>query len=738
MTAIPPLTWIKGWLVENMVLNHNVIPGPLNPGESTSIEIILRAVGPNSLLYPAGGLVGTHTNWAEISSASNKAGGPPVFDEDSTPDEAADNDAGGQPGSAADDVISGNGTGAIGGTDAATDEDDHDPAQITVVEAFDLAVIKYVLVDGAPANETPIVQAGDVITFEYYVENQGTQTAQDITLVDYVQPGLILTDGNWTPSNVAGPGTANRTYGGVNLASGGWFTDTVVFQVGPDVSVSRVYTNIIEIERATTPGGGIANDFDSDADNVPDNEVVIKDDVLRDNFRLNPLVFDEDDHDVALLMTIVEDWGDNPDTGVSRGTGDYGTLVADNGPRHVVIAGLRLGNLVDPEADGLPSVNADGDNNDDQSDEDGVNTADLALVENSNAVVRVMATNTGTVDAILYGFIDFNANGVFTNTGEAVTMTVPAGSNNVEFSLNFGNVPAFGISDSYARFRLSTDTNLNAQGVANDGEVEDYPVTISTVSVNPRLAVSKVYNGVGDVRTNETISFTIRITNTGDVAITVLPLEDRFNRTFLTYQSATPPPTSDVANVLTWDNLLAGDSDGLAIGESISVDVYFTTEADTSLLPVMAPCTQRGHAPNLARVRNANANGAPVVTDADDDDCDSVQILNPTAVQLAARSLRQTPDGVLVQWATVNESNIVGFYIWKSNGVDAEMRSDTMIGATSAGQTNGASYQWLDAQAKLAHGDAYVLEIVHRDGSAERTLIDVVTERQIFLPIIAR
>ncbi|MEM7130360.1 MAG: SdrD B-like domain-containing protein [Chloroflexota bacterium] len=550
----------NGWVTENMLLNHNVLPGPLNPGESTTIDIILRSVGPNSLLYPAGGIVGVQTNWAEISSASNLPGGPPVVDEDSTPDDDVTNDAGGQPGSAADDYVDGNGTGAIGDGVDTTDEDDHDPAQVTVQNTFDLAIIKY-LVDeeGIPLFEAPEVVAGQVITYEYYVENQGTEAATSITLIEHVPAGLILTDSNWTPSNVAGPGTATRTYNST-LAPGEWFTDTVFFQASPTIVPGQIYTNIIEIASATNIAG--LDDVDSDPDSNATNEVFIKDNHVRDNFRLNPAIFDEDDHDPAIVMTLL--------------------------------------------------------------------------------------------------------------------------------------------------------------------------------TLTPRVAVSKVYNGMGDVRTNETVSFTIRITNTGELTITHLPLEDRFNSAFLTFQSATPSESNASPNVITWDNLLAGDPDGLAISETISVDVYFTTRADTSSLPAMTPCTQSGHAPNLARVRNANADGTPVVPDADDDACDSVEILNPTAVTLAESSASQTSGGVLVRWSTVSESDIIGFNIWKSSGVEAELRSTEMIVATNTGQTNGSSYQWLDVDATLRQGDVYLVEIVKSDGTTERAVIDVTSERTLFIPLIVR
>ncbi|MEM7131672.1 MAG: SdrD B-like domain-containing protein [Chloroflexota bacterium] len=254
----------------------------------------------------------------------------------------------------------------------------------------------------------------------------------------------------------------------------------------------------------------------------------------------------------------------------------------------------------------------------------------------------------------------------------------------------------------------------------------------------PSLALSKTLNGVNPFKVNETISFTIRITNTGNAVIDTLPLEDRYSSAFLTYASATISPTTEVNGILRWSDLLASDPDGLAVGETISLDVFFTTAADTTLVPAIAPCNQSGHTPNVARSVGAISGTTPVIEDADDKSCDSVQILNPTAVQLAERSVTQTSDGVLVRWSTVSESVIIGFNIWQSNGTEAEMRSREMIMATNAGQTSGASYQWLDEGATLSQGHAYMLEIVKNDGSTERTVIDVQTGGELFLPIVLK
>ncbi len=99
----------------------------LAPGASISKNIKLKvaANAPN----------GSVLNYAEISAADDNDPStfdPPV-DIDSNPNAYQYDDPGGLPGSPADDVITGNGTGAPGSNDPATDEDDHDGAAVQVL-----------------------------------------------------------------------------------------------------------------------------------------------------------------------------------------------------------------------------------------------------------------------------------------------------------------------------------------------------------------------------------------------------------------------------------------------------------------------------------------------------------------------------------------------------------------------------------------------------------------------------
>lgn len=104
-----------------------VIPGPVAPGGGTATVSIRFQIDP---AY-TGSVI---TNFAEISAADDDqvAGNTPPVDIDSPYDTNPANDAGGAPGTAADNAINGNGTGAPGSNVAILDEDDHDPAMIVL------------------------------------------------------------------------------------------------------------------------------------------------------------------------------------------------------------------------------------------------------------------------------------------------------------------------------------------------------------------------------------------------------------------------------------------------------------------------------------------------------------------------------------------------------------------------------------------------------------------------------
>jgi predicted outer membrane repeat protein len=177
------------------------------------------------------------------------------------------------------------------------------------------------------------------------------------------------------------------------------------------------------------------------------------------------------------------DFGDAPDAGAGTGLGNYNTLVSDNGPSHTIVAGLRMGAQVDGDSGTLQNAaaNADDVNGALPDDEDGVSypATDLVLTVGAQPTVNVRVTNMTGSAATLYGWIDYNGNGVFDNATERANVAVPNGTNNNIFTLVFPAVPRGFTGTTYARFRLSTDPlAANPTGPAGNGEVEDYLATI--------------------------------------------------------------------------------------------------------------------------------------------------------------------------------------------------------------------------------------------------------------------
>ncbi|MEZ6092125.1 MAG: GEVED domain-containing protein [Pirellulaceae bacterium] len=175
--------------------------------------------------------------------------------------------------------------------------------------------------------------------------------------------------------------------------------------------------------------------------------------------------------DLAVVGGIELDFGDALD---SIAAPLYPTLLENDGARHV-IGSLFLGSRVDADPDGLPTSNADGDDSTGQDDEDGVAfVASLVSVDASTtkSSVSVVASEAGKLDA----WIDFNQDGDWNDVGEQIftSATVSAGTNLLSFDVIAGATPG----ETAARFRLSRSGGLLPTGAADDGEVEDYVVTI--------------------------------------------------------------------------------------------------------------------------------------------------------------------------------------------------------------------------------------------------------------------
>lgn len=174
--------------------------------------------------------------------------------------------------------------------------------------------------------------------------------------------------------------------------------------------------------------------------------------------------------DVSVFHFVVEeegylDFGDAPDPA-------YPTLLVNNGARHTIVPSVFMGSLIDAEADGQPDAQASGDDTTNLDDEDGVSFAG-PLYAGASGTTLVACSVSG----YLWAWMDFNANGSWSDSGEMIAggATVTSGLNAVVFS-----IPATSfVGKTFARFRFTTmPAVLAPTGPASDGEVEDYQVTI--------------------------------------------------------------------------------------------------------------------------------------------------------------------------------------------------------------------------------------------------------------------
>ncbi len=205
----------------------------------------------------------------------------------------------------------------------------------------------------------------------------------------------------------------------------------------------------------------------------------------------------------TILMPGVElDYGDAPDP-FSTTSGRYPTRDVNDGARHAVDQGRAiLGVNVDADADGQPTVNGDGDTNDDGVVFGSAINPQGLFNRNISTQITVTLSSPGFVD----GWIDFNADGDWTDPGEQIFTSEEFTDSSLTRTFNV-TVPSTApvqtvATTAFARFRSSTVGGLQPTGLAVDGEVEDYKITI--VPGTPPVAVDDTYTINEDTTLNTT------------------------------------------------------------------------------------------------------------------------------------------------------------------------------------------------------------------------------------------
>lgn len=163
------------------------------------------------------------------------------------------------------------------------------------------------------------------------------------------------------------------------------------------------------------------------------------------------------------------DFGDAPDS--------YGSSIELNGARHE-IGDLYLGSGITGEPQPLT-----------EDDDDGVFFV-TGFETGFDTKFIVNASRPG----YLHAWIDWNGDGVFDTADKVVSgLAVTAGNNEVFVNVPTDALPAGTPSQqTWIRVRLSDKVDLGPKGGVNNGEVEDYPITITNSGIE-----SSFYPSIG-------------------------------------------------------------------------------------------------------------------------------------------------------------------------------------------------------------------------------------------------
>jgi uncharacterized repeat protein (TIGR01451 family) len=201
-----------------------------------------------------------------------------------------------------------------------------------------------------------------------------------------------------------------------------------------------------------------------------------------------------------------------------------------------------------------------------------------SFARGQTALVPVVVTGTG---GKLQGWIDWAGDGNFATAGDRIaTDVVDGGVGDTDGIVNGTirlsvSVPIGAtLTQTFARFRLSSNTGLGSTGLAPDGEVEDYVLTIMATTLNVTKISSVIADGVNTSNfkmiPGATVRYCLFVTNAGPATATTISMADGLPPT-ITYIPGTMVSATSCAGATTAedDNAIGADESD-PFGASIS------------------------------------------------------------------------------------------------------------------------------------------------------------------------
>ncbi len=277
--------------------------------------------------------------------------------------------------------------------------------------------------------------------------------------------------------------------------------------------------------------------------------------------------------------------------------------------------------------------------------------------------------------------------------------------------------------------------NFNPAGTGAVNLTADFGYLLPPAS----FSLTKTTITPGPVRPGTTISFSIRITNTGSTWLTKLPLADTYDKEYIGYLSANPASVDNSNDgTINWTDLLSGVGP-LAPGGSVQIIANFVSIRDTGDLPGSVTV-------NVATVSGATSDPdgpGPAPTNLtplpDKSAQDVIAIINPTAVLVTNSQVVGSENGAQLSWQTVSEVNVAGYNLLRINPDSSiTLLTSPSIPAQKPGQSEGASYSWVDSSVVAGQFYTYILEVIGLDGFTQQVMIGQLGGIHLFLPLTSR
>lgn len=327
-------------------------------------------------------------------------------------------------------------------------------------------------------NSSPSV--GDTVTFTLTLTNDAAadatgdpySDANNIVIKDVLPAGLEFDSLVTTPTGSTASydsGTRTLTWNVNEVLKG----NNIVLQFRASATASGSVTNTAELTALR----------EFDVDSVPDNN--------DDN---------EDDQQsviLAIAAGTARDYGDAP-SNFDNNDLDRDTPIFADPAQHGINSNLYLGSVIpDSESSPQSSNNAGGDDavaNGSIDDEEGISSFPILRTDATTYSLTATVHNPNNLNANVYGWIDFDRDRQFDQDERATATSDSSGTVTLSWNINSNSGANILNGDTYVRIRVTTDdldqtdeTTLRDDasiGLATDGEVEDYPLTIQLAPID--------------------------------------------------------------------------------------------------------------------------------------------------------------------------------------------------------------------------------------------------------------